>query len=201
MNDDLPDVVTVPAGRVRALTRAVAWCVPTAATGLPAVLLFFRVDLSPSAMSSRMVELSLAAMAIPFALAALGCMFIALRWLLLAAWPARVGIVASAEALVLRLGPFGTRQYETAKLDVRYPFELVEDEDEEDGGFEAFLPEDEQFARLLPRMRHPLNEEPLNRTMLKFVSGSEADLAAALRPMIQRWRAVRDGDAGTVEAP
>ncbi len=199
VNDTRCDAVTVPAGRVRALTRAVAWSVPAAGAVLPAVLLFSRVDLSRSALSSRMVELSLAAAAVPFALAALGCMFVALRWLLFAAWPARVGIVAEAEALELRLGPFGSQRYDTAQLDVRYPFELIEDE--EDGGFEAFLPEDEQYARLLPCMRHPRASEPLNRTMLKFVSGSEEELAAALRPMIQRWRTVHSGEVNTTEAP
>jgi len=112
---------------------------------------------------------------------------------LLAVWPASVAVVAEVDFLTLRLGPFGTRTYDTPRLDVRYPFELSQDAD--GGGFEAFLHEDEQRDKLLPRILHPAAREPLHRVILRFVKESELDTARTLRPIIDRWR------SGHVVAP
>ena len=59
---------------------------------------------------------------------------------------------------------------------------------DEGGGFEAFLPEEEQQMRLLPRILHPSAREPLNRVILRFVQPPEEEAVRSLRPLIDHWR-------------
>lgn len=145
------------------------------------------IDFQPSAVSSRAVALSLALAALPLALGAIACALKALQWLLLGMWPGSVGICASRDALRLRLGPFGNRSFDAGRLDVRYPFEL--EGEAQDGSFEAFLPEEEQRARLLPRITHPDATEPVNLMILKHTAGAEEAVTKTLRPMFDLWRA------------
>ena len=109
---------------------------------------------------------------------------------LLGVWPGPVGVFATSKALVLRLGPFRTRSFDVARLDIRYPFELSGDED--DGGFEAFLPEEEQKERFLPRLLHPDAKARINFLVQKFAAGPESEIAKALRPAFDRWRGSAD---------
>ena len=136
--------------------------------------------------SPPIVDVALAVLVVPFVLGAIALGLSGLRWLALALWPGPPGIHADTLALTLALGPFGTRRYETDRLDVRYPFECSDD-DEADT-FEALLPEEEQIRDYLPIMRHPGAREPLNRVVLRFVAGPERAVARTLRPIFTLWR-------------
>lgn len=186
MNEDANQVIVLPVARCRAATRALVCSVPAFLLGIATVLIYGRLNFVPTGVSNRLVDYSIAAISLPIPLIAVWTALKALRWLLLALWPAPVAVVAEVDSLTLRLGPFGTRSYDTQRLDIRYPFELSQDA--EGGGFEAFLPEDEQRDKLLPRILHPAAREPLHRVILRLVKESEPDAARTLRPIIDRWR-------------
>jgi len=180
------EVVVLPVARGRAATRALVCSVPAFLLGITTILIYSRLNFIPSGVSNRLVDYSIAAISLPIPLIAVWSAIKAVRWLLLALWPAPVAVVAEVNTLTLRLGPFGTRAYDTPRLDVRYPFELSQDAD--GGSFEAFLPEDEQRGKLLPRILHPAAREPLNRVILRVVKESEPGAARTLRPIMDRWR-------------
>lgn len=182
--------LTLPVDRSRALGRALLWSAPAVLLGAVTVMIYGRLHFTPTGVSNRLVDFSIAVVALPAPVSAILCGLHALRWALLGVWPWPVGVSAQADVLRLHLGPFGTRRYNADELDVRYPFELSGDT--EDGGYEALLPEEEQIARFLPRIHHPDAAEPLNRVILRFCRGNEADVAALLRPMLDRWRSARD---------
>ncbi len=194
-------VIELPVGRSRSLTRASLWGVVAALVVVPLRAVFERLNFVPTAFSNRLVDYSFVLLALPFVLLAVSCVIKSMQWLLLASWPGKIGIFADENELTLRLGPFGTRRFDTKRLDIRYPFERREEEDE--GGFEALLPEEDQRRNLLPHMfvwhRFPAGagqgletrtKRPVqvDRLILRFASGSESDLAARLRPLIERWR-------------
>lgn len=179
--------VTLPVSRVKALTRTVAWGAPTAVGALLCLGVYGRLSLAAFGVSGRLVEYSLVVCMIPMALAEGAFAFLTLRWLLLALWPGTLGIFGDDEGMLLRLGSFGTRRYESARLDIKYPFE--QEQDTEGSSVEAFLPEEQQRATLLPSMVHPDATEPINHTILRFVSMMEPDAAAEIRPWVDRWQA------------
>ena len=187
--------VHIPAARLKAFVRAVWWGMSALLAGLLSYLVYSSLDWKPSAITSRLVEYSIAAAALPAPAILLYSAFKALRWVGLCLWPAGVGVHADERSLILKLGPFGTRNYDVARLDVRYPFELSSEV--EDGGYEAFLPEEEQIARFLPQLLHPMSQEPLNRVMLRFVMGDEAAVAKAFRPIIDQWRSSKKHEDAT----
>jgi len=182
----MSDTIVLPVSRGRAASRALVCSVPAILLGITTMLIYGRLNFVPTGVSNRLVDYSIAVIALPVPLIAAWTAFKALRWLLLALWPASVAVVAEVDTLTLRLGPFGTRTYDASTLDVRYPFELSQDAD--GGGFEAFLPEEEQRAKLLPRILHLTAREPLHRVILYFVKESEPNIARALRPIVDRWR-------------
>ncbi len=182
--------LTLPVDRSRALGRALLWSAPAVLLGAVTVMIYGRLHFSPTGVSNRLVDFSIAVVALPAPVSAILCGVHALRWALLGVWPRPVGVSAQADVLRLHLGPFGTRRYNTDELDVRYPFELSGDT--EDGGYEALLPEEEQIATFLPRIHHPDAAEPLKRVIMRFCRGNESDVAALLRPMLDRWRSARD---------
>jgi len=145
--------------------------------------------------ASLIVTIALALVIVPFGLVGVITAISGLRWLAAACWPTSLGIEADATTLTLALGPFGTRRYDTARLDVRYPFEL--DDDEEGDTFEALLPEERQIREFLPNMRHPDTRDAIDRVMLRFVDGTERNVAGALRPVLAIWR----GEAPATESP
>ncbi|MEK6798552.1 MAG: hypothetical protein AABZ12_06285 [Planctomycetota bacterium] len=178
--------VHVPVSRTRALTRAIL--LGTASTlGLAISAILYRsIDLSRLDASRRLVAVCLGVAGLPIVAAVLATAIAACRWLMLACWPGKLGAWATRNSVVLRLGPFGTRAYDADRLDVRYLFELSGDEEE--GGFEAFVPEEKQRAKTLPRMLHPTASEPIQRVILRFAAGGEAAVAAAMRPVVEAWR-------------
>lgn len=185
----------VPVDRIRGLIRGLSWSVPAAVIGAISVPIYINLDFRTTAVSNGLVQAAMALVASPLPILAAICGFQSLRWMLLAAWPQRLGVFANADRLILKLGAFGSQEFNTDRLDVRYPFELIE-ESEEEATFEAYLPEEEQIARFLPRLMHPASVEPINRTILRFAGGTEADVAARLLPMVQLWRSTAAASSG-----
>ncbi len=181
--------VFVPVGRGRALARSSVWLAPALVHGLLSWHLLSDVRLGEPGGPHTIVELAIIAALVPFGLAGIAMVALGMRWLLLALWPGCVGVTADAHALRLALGPFGNRTYDTDRLEVRYFFELSEDNDE--GGFEALLPEQEQIKNFLPRLLHPDAKSPLHRSIMRFADGTESSIAQALRPVIAQWRGER----------
>lgn len=187
-------VVTLGVSRTKALTRTAAWGAPAAACSVAGVAVYRGLSFAPSGMYNRLVEYSVAVCLLPIVCAGAVFAILAVRWLLLAVWPGSVGIIADEGGLLLRLGPFGTRRFDAASLDVKYPFE--QDGDIGESSVEAFLPEEQQRSTLLPRItcpgRHGLpagSSEPINFTILRFGGLLESDAAAALRPWVEAWQA------------
>jgi hypothetical protein len=183
---DMGDPIVLPVARARAAGRALVWSVPAGLLGVTSFLIYTSLHFVPSGVSNRLVDYSVALISLPIPLTALWSVFKGGCWLLLSLWPVPVGVFADERTLTLRLGPFGTRSYDAARMDIRYPFELSQDD--EGGGFEAFLPEEEQRMRLLPRILHPNAREPLNRVILRFVQPSEEEAVRSLRPLLDYWR-------------
>lgn len=186
LNGAASEIVVLSVSRGRAASRALLCSVPAILLGITTILIYTRLNFVPTGVSNRLVEFSIAAISLPIPLMALWTTLKSLRWLLLALWPASLAVVANYDSLTLRLGPFGARTYDAPRLEVRYAFELSQDE--EGGGFEAFLPEEEQRSRLLPRILHPDARGPLQRVILRFVKEPESDAARTLRPIIDLWR-------------
>jgi hypothetical protein len=175
-----------PAARARAVTRGTLWAAASLLLAIASFTIYRSLQFGSSVAGGRLVAIAIGVGALPLLILTVITAVQAIRWLGLAVWPGRAGVFATAASLTLRFGPFGTQRFEAAALDVKYPFELSGDF--EDGGFEAFLPEEHQLASFLPRIAHPDAREPINRTILRYAAGTEAQIAAGLRPAIQRWR-------------
>ncbi len=185
-------VVRLPVARLKALTRAALWGIAFLILGAGAYLIYGGLSFRPTAVSNRIVDYSIAVVAAPIVVAAALCALRSLRWALLWAWPGQTEIRAAPDSLDLRLGSFGCWRFDVARLEVRYPFELPED-----GDFEAFLPEAEQRESLIPRLLHPESPEPIGRTILRFVAGTEPEVAGTLRAAVDQWRAAHDQQRAT----
>jgi len=153
--------------------------------GTLSAVVYSSLTFSSSAISGVLVDASIAIITAPAAILAIVFAWKSMRWLLLSLWPTRLAIEANPAELILRLGPFGTRHYDADHLTIAYPFEQ---DDVEEGSFEAFLPEDEQLDRFVPRITHPAAIQPLNRTILEFTTLDERAAAQTLRSMIDTWR-------------
>lgn len=180
-------VVHLALARGRAVTRALVWGTPAILLLASAAIVYPKLHWTSTGTTTALVDWCIGLAALPLPIAGLVCAIAALRWLLTACWPAPLGVFADAEFLDFRLGFFGRRTFDAARLDVKYLFELSTDGEEE--GYEAFLPEEEQVARLLPRITHPGSRERLNALILKFTDGDESAAVATLRPVIEAWRA------------
>lgn len=176
-----------PASRARAATRFVLWAAGAVVLGAATFVVYRHVSLGPGVVGSRLVEISIAVFAAPLPIFALLTAFKAIRWLLLVTWPGPVGIRTRPDSLILQFGPFGTTTLDAARLDIKYPFELSGDF--ESGGFEAFLPEEHQLANFIPQLSHPAATRNIRTLILSHGRGTESQIASALRPAIERWRA------------
>ncbi len=172
--------------RGAAFMRGALWVASAGLCCALTLVVFESLDFSPAGAANRLVDLSLLIATLPIALAGLYLGVLGFRWIGLAVWPGPVGVVATKVELSLRLGAFGTRRFEACRLNLKYAFELSGDE--EDGGFESFLPEEEQVAKFLPRILYPTSRDRIDLMLLKFARGSEAEIARALRPAFDEWR-------------
>jgi len=182
-------VVFIPLARGRAATRAILWAVPALLLGAVVGITYSRLHFRPTAIASGIVDYAVAIAALPLVGFALFCAVRTLQYILAAVWPGPLGLHADGEYLQLFLGPFGNQCYRAVELDIRYPFEM--EEDDEGGGFEQFLPEDEQLARMIPRITHQSAKVPISRTILRFMGGDEPRIASQLRRVIEHWRSGR----------
>ena len=178
--------VRLPLARGRAATRALIRGAPAMLLLAASEIVFPELRFASTGATNAIVDWSIALAALPLAVVGVGCAIAALRWALTACWPSSLGIVADADSLEFRLGPFGNRIYDAARLDVKYLFELSTDGEEE--GYEAFLPEEEQMSRFLPRITHSTSRECLNALILRFTDGDESAAATAFRPVLEQWR-------------
>jgi hypothetical protein len=190
--------VYLPLARGRALTRAVLWAVPALLTGAAVAAIYPNLQFRSTAVSSAIVDYAMAIASLPLVAGALFCTFRALQHFLAAAWPGPLGVYADRDSLRLSLGPFGARGFVARELDIRYPFEM---DDDNSGGFEQFLPEDEQKARLLPSMNHRTVQRSVHRTILRFAAGDEAHVASRLGPLIEHWRSAEMGNRAQSALP
>lgn len=186
--------VFIPVARGRACFRALTWAVCGVALALPAKLLAEGLNFNSSAISGRLVSLCLAAVVVLLVVLLLLVVVLTGRWLLVTIWPGELGITANGAGLSMRLGPFGVRRFDAFSLVATYPYEA----DDDDGGFEAYLPEEEQHRLFVPALRRRGADERIDRLILKFAQGSEADLARLLHPAIEAWRR---SPAATEERP
>jgi len=178
--------VVVPFGRAKAATRSLLRLAAATVILTLAWTVLSPMKFTGGEPASLIVTIALALVIVPFGLVGVIMAISGLRWLAAACWPKPLGIEADATTLTLALGPFGTRRYDTARLDIRYPFEL--DDDEQGNTFEGLLPEERQIREFLPNMRHPDTRDSIDRVMLRFVDGTERDVAGALRPVLAIWR-------------
>lgn len=176
----------VPVARGRAVARASVWLAPALVHALISWHILTDIRLEAASGANTVVAVAWIAMLVPFGLVGAVMVIVGLRWLALALWPGRVGVTATADELKLALGPFGTRSFDASRLEAKYFFELSIDVVDE--GFEALLPDEEQVANFLPRLRHPDAKEPLNRRLMRFATGTEPEIAQTLRPVIACWR-------------
>lgn len=185
---DVDDQIFLPFARGRAFLRALVWSAGGLTSGIAAAALFSKLDFTRTGVHSRLVELSLAVIALPFAIIAVGCVWHGFRHLLAALAVVELGIHLRATSVALRLGPFGSRVYPVNELDIKYPFEFSGDEE----SFEAFLPEQLQRATMLPRITHSSEKVPISRQILRFAQGTEPQIARLARPWVDRVTGYQD---------
>lgn len=179
----------LPMARGRLFLRGLVWGAGGLLLGVLAREIFAKLDFTRTGVHSRLVEASLAVVALPIAFGSAGCVWHAFRCLLVALWVGELGITLRANSLELRLGPFGSRAYPLGELAIKYPFELSGDEE----SFEAFLPEELQRATMLPRITHPSEKVPISRQILRFARGTEPEIAQRIRPWVERVTGVSTG--------
>jgi len=117
------------------------------------------------------------------AVAGLGLLTYGARWLLLAAWPSRMGVEVSPMQLTMRAGPFGTETYAWREIRVAY-------DEEVDHALWDVLLDDET----LPRVRHPSCHEDLVVRIQRLSALQTAELAALLKPYLKRGLAASSTD-------
>ena len=193
--DKSDDVIAVlPLARGSTLASASLWVLPAVGLGGVAVAVFSQLQFIPSGVSNRLVDYSLALLMIPIVLGAAAFAIRAAGLACMAVWPGSVGVYAGRDELTIKMGPFGTRRYDVGRLDVRYPYELPADDGEDQ--FEALLPQERQMAELIPKITHPDARELIDRTIRRMAGGPEDNIVRMLRPAIDFYRAVREGDKG-----
>ncbi|MFQ5412200.1 MAG: hypothetical protein ACE5EC_07870 [Phycisphaerae bacterium] len=171
-----PDPIELSVDRIRAAVRGL-W--RSACAGLLIALLWNWTAISDWGLlwqSQRASFIGLGVVYLVLAMSGLILLVPALRWLLLAAWPTRVGIEITPERITMRLGPFGGGVYDWSRIRMTL-------EPEVDPDVLEMLPDD----AFVPRMFHPECEEDMARRIQVF-SGLEAErVTALLRPLL-RWR-------------
>jgi len=181
--------IFLPASRSRAWTRFLLWSACVALLAAISLAIYRPVIVSLNGAGSAIVALSIAVIALPLPVFAVAALTFSMRWLGLALWPGRVGVLAEPDALSLGFGPFGRSRWWSEDLVIRYPFEL--DADDPDAGFEAFVPPERQMDEFLPRIEHAGSGAPIRRAILRFCAGNEGELARSLGPALSAWRQQR----------
>lgn len=190
--DPIPQIF-LPASRARALGRGILGGTAAAPAALVLNLAAPSLSFRHSGASNQIEDYALAFAFLLIGIAGLAAAAWGGRWVLLALWPGRIGFVADARGLLWRLGPFGSGRLDAERIEARYLFEL-DDEELEEGQFEAFLPEETQRRTMLPRLRHPEAPRCVRPLLLNFCGAPEEELADRLRPVIEVWRRIARAD-------
>ncbi|MFQ5462775.1 MAG: hypothetical protein ACE5E5_09130 [Phycisphaerae bacterium] len=177
--------IFLPASRSRAWTRFLLWLAGAGLLAAITLAIYRPVIVSLSGAGSAIVALSIAVISLPVPICAAAALMFALRWLGLALWPGRVGVLAEPDRLSLRFGPFGKSRVASGELVIRYPFEL--DSDDADAGFEAFVPRERQIHEFLPKIEHAGAGRPIRAAILRYCVGNEGEQARALGPALAVW--------------
>jgi len=181
--------IFLPVSRSRAWTRFLLWSAGAGLLAAMTLTIYRPVILSLTGPGNAIVALSIAVIALPAPILGVAGLVFAVRWLGLAVWPGRVGVLAEPDRLSLWLGPFGRSRVASGELVIRYPFEL--DSDDPDAGFEAFVPPQRQIEEFLPRIEHAGAGRPIRAAILRYCAGNEGEQARALGPALAAWRQER----------
>ena len=108
------------------------------------------------------------------------------RWIMLAAWPGRVGVEVSPMHISMCAGPFGKEIYSWSEIRVAYEADV-------DRALWDVLLDDET----LPCVRHPACEEDLVVRIQRLSVLRTEELAAMLKPYFKRGLAESSEDGST----
>ena len=136
LKNDSAAVTVLPVARGRAFTRGLVWTVPAVLIAGTIFLVARPLNFAPTGTSNRIVDYSIALALIPFAIVGIAMAIKATSSLALAFWPVRLGVFLTEHGVRMRLGPLGVKSFDAARINVRYPFELIDEDD--NGGVEAF---------------------------------------------------------------
>jgi len=183
-----PDI-RIAISRGRAIERAVLRILPAAIILAGSIGTISSLNFTPNPLTNRITEYCLTVVLFPVGLAGGVLAFNGTRWLLTALWPGRLYVVADAGGITVCAGPMGTTRYSLDRLRVRYPFELHDEENDDDALYESLLEPSEQMATLLPRIEYQGHPVRIDRRVLHFTGLNEAQAVERLRPFIEFARA------------
>ncbi len=171
-----PDPIELSVDRIRAAVRGL-W--RSACAGLLIVLLwkwYSTSDWSLMWQSQRAIFIGLGIVYLTLVVLGLILLVPAIRWLVLVAWPARVGIEITPERITMRLGPFGEGVYDWLRIRMTL-------EPEVDPEVLEHMPDD----AFVPRMYHPDCEEDMARRIQVFSGLTVEQVTTLLRPYLRRF--------------
>lgn len=180
-----PAAVFIPASRMFGLTQALLWAAASVVMAGLSFLVYSNLQWDASAGGNRLVQYSIALLASPLPLSALLCLATVFKWLSLAVWPQRIGLLFAPDRIAVTLALFRRCELDAKRLRIRYPFDF--DEAAAAQMMEAQLPFEMQRSTLLPEMRHPDYKGRLKIDLLRFTKEEEPDLARRLGELFLFW--------------
>ena len=166
-------VIELPIERGQALVRGLWRLLCAVLVG--GIVFVVRIDWKLMWLTEKASFLALGVVMVCVALAAIGLAVSSVRWLLLAAWPGKLGIEVRPDRILLRLGPFGARTYDWSHLQI----ELDEAFDQD---MIDLMPDD----AFVPAIRHVAGGEDVVRIVMRFASVSHEELTRRLRPYVRQ---------------
>ncbi|MGB0715446.1 MAG: hypothetical protein ACPGXK_06185 [Phycisphaerae bacterium] len=179
-----PSTIFVPASRVFGFTQSLLWMAAATVLGGLTFLVYSNLTLGGSG-GDRLVQYSIAIIALPLPICTLMTLLHSLKWLSLGLWPRRVGIEFSSGQIAVELGLFRSTVVDIPRLSIRYPFDF--DEARAAQMMEAQLPFEMQRSTLIPEMRHPDYKGRLKIDMLRFSKLEEPEFARLLEDHFLHW--------------
>ena len=191
--DEQVDVLEriAPASRVTGLVRASLLGAGGSLLILPMVLAWPNIRHLFQFQSRRLTDYSLILFLGFFAFVGALVCGRAIQWLAYALWLGPLGVFRGRDRLELRLGPFGCKRLDFARMRVAYSFDL--DEEDPDPDLLA-IDEEEELANFLPRIEHPAVAGNIKHVILRFAAAEQAELAKRLRPVFEPLRPESDDD-------
>lgn len=181
---DRPPSICIAVDRTRAMVRGL-WRVAFAALLFGPVLVM-DLDWKLLWQTQRATFLASALLTALLAAAGLVLLVYGVRWIMLAAWPGRVGVDVSPLHISMRAGPFGQETYAWSEIRVAY------DEDVDQALWNVLLDDE-----TLPCVRHPACQEDLTVRIQRLAALDAAELAALLKPYFKRGLAESSEDDRT----